>query len=86
MGVVDDLAGQEHTPIGKALARLIRVIDRPIHAIAKPELAGEMHREPPLAKLKVVGFDLLDEIAVVVLVQLGRDRVFQVEALSKHER
>ena len=37
----------------------------------------------PVSILEVVGFDVLDELAVVVPVQLGRDRVLQVEALSK---
>ncbi len=86
MRVVDDLAGQEDAAIGKALARLIRVVDRAVHAVTESELAREMNGEPPLAKLKVFRFDLLDEIAVVVLIQLGRDHVFQVEALAKHER
>ena len=84
--VVDDLAGEKHAAIRKPLARLIGVVDRAVDAVAEPELAREMDRETPGPVLEVVGLDLLDQIAVVVLVQLGRDRVFQVEAFSEHER
>jgi hypothetical protein len=45
-----------------------------------------VHGEPSLAEPEVVGLDLLDEIAVIVLIQLGRDRVFQIEAPPKQER
>ena len=45
--VVDDFAGQKNAPIGKALARLIGVVDRAVDAVAEPELAREMDREPP---------------------------------------
>ena len=84
--VVDDFAGQEHAAIGKSLARLIGIVDGAIDAVAEAEFAREMDREAAGPILKVVGLDLLDEIAVVVLVQLGRDRIFQVEALAEHER
>ena len=84
--VVDDLAGQEHAAVGKSLARLVGVVDRAIDAVAEAEFAREMNREAAGRILKVVGLDLLDEVAVVVLVQLGRDRVFQVEAFPEHER
>ena len=43
--VVDDLAGQEDLPVGKPLARLIRVVDGAIDAVAEAELAREVHGE-----------------------------------------
>ena len=84
--VVDDLAGEKHAAVRKPLARLVGVIDRAVDAVAEPELTREMNREASGPVLEVVRLDLLDEIAVIVLVQLGRDRVFQVEPFSKHER
>ncbi len=44
--VVDDFAGQIHGPIGKPAARLIGVIDRPIDAVAEPELPGQADGQP----------------------------------------
>ena len=84
--VVDDFAGQEDAAIGKPLARLIRVVDGAIDAVAEAELAREMDREAARPIPEVVGLDLLDELAVIVPVQLGRDRIFQVEAFAKDER
>ena len=43
--VVDDFAGEEHAAVGKALARLIRVVDGAIDAVAEAELAREMDGE-----------------------------------------
>jgi hypothetical protein len=42
---VDDFAGQEDLAIREARARLIRVVDRAIDAIAEPELAREMDEQ-----------------------------------------
>ena len=84
--VVDDFARQEHAAIGKSLARLIGIVDSAIDAVAETKFAREMDRETAGPKLKVVGLNLLNEIAVVVLIQLGRDRIFQVEAFAEHER
>ena len=50
VGVVDDFAGQEHRAIRKPLARLIRVVDRAVDAVAEAELAREVHRQPTGAK------------------------------------
>ena len=84
--VVDDFARQKHAAVGKSLARLIGIIDGAVDAVAEPELAREMDRETAGPILKIVGLNLLNEIAVVVLIQLCRDRIFQVEALAEHER
>ena len=81
--VVDDFAGQEDAAVGKPLTRLVRVVDGAIDAVAESELAREMNGEAARLMLEVVRLDLLDELAVIVLVQLGRDRVFQVEPFSK---
>ena len=42
--VVDDFAGQEHAAIGKALARLVGVVDGAIDAVTEAELAREVDR------------------------------------------
>ena len=44
--VVDDLAGEEHAPIGKPPARLVGVVHGPIDAVAEAELAGEEDGQP----------------------------------------
>ena len=54
MRVVDDFAGEEHAAVGKALARLVRVIDGAIDAVTEPEFTREMNREPPRPVLEVV--------------------------------
>ena len=46
--VVDDLAEQEHAAIGKALPRLVGVLDRAIDAVTEPELARQL--EPQVAE------------------------------------
>ena len=81
MRVVDDLAGQKDTAVGKTLAGLIGIVDGAVDAIAEPELAREMDRETAGPISKIVYLNLLNEIAVVVLIQLCCDRIFQVEAL-----
>ena len=43
--VVNDLAGQIHALIGESLARLIRVVDGAIDAVAEAELPRQMHGE-----------------------------------------
>ena len=84
--VVDDLAGQEDAAIRKPLARLIRIVDGAIDAIAESEFAREMNRQPARLVLKVVGLDALDQIAVIVLVELGRDRMLSDRGLCENER
>ena len=51
--VVDDLAGQEDRPVGKALARLIGVVHRAIDAVAEAELAREVNGEAARLKREV---------------------------------
>src|SRR5207253_1962449 len=84
--VVNDLACEKHAAIGKALPGLIGVVDRAIHAVAKAELAREMNGEPAGLMEEPVGLDAFDQVAVIVLVQLSRNRLFQVEALSEDQR
>ena len=84
--VVNDFAGEKNPAIGKPLARLIRIIDGAIDAITEAELACEMQGEPAGLIKKAVGLDFFDELAVIVLVELGRDRLFQVEPFSENQR
>ena len=51
VGVVDDLARQEHAAIGKLAARLVGVVDGAIDAVAKAEFPGELEVEPARAGL-----------------------------------
>jgi hypothetical protein len=64
---VDDFAGQEDASVGKALARLVGVINRSIDPIAEAELTGEMDRQPTRPMGVIVGFDLFDDRAVVAV-------------------
>ena len=48
VGVVDDLAGQEHPLIGEPLPGLVGVIDRAIDAIAEAELPRQVDGQPAL--------------------------------------
>src|SRR5206468_5800418 len=56
VGVVDDLAGQQHAPIRKPLARLIGVVDRAIDAVTEAELARKVQREPSGSIRELFGF------------------------------
>ena len=59
--VVDDFAGEEHAAVGKALARLVGVVDGAVDAVAEAELAGEVDGQAARPEREVVGLDLLDE-------------------------
>ncbi len=83
--VVDDLAGQVHAAIGKALARLIRVVDGAVDAVAEAELTRQMHRQAAGAVREVGALDLVDERAVVIVRQHAGDGMLQVEAFAEDE-
>ncbi len=72
--------------IGKPLARLIRVVDRAIDAVAETELAREVDGQPAGRVLEVVGADVVDDAAVVCGGQLARDGLLHVEALAEDQR
>jgi hypothetical protein len=83
---VDDLAGEKHLAIREALARLIRVVDGAVDAIAEAELAREVNGETA-RRVLVVGFlDRRDEVAVITLGEDVRDLVFEVEAFPEDQR
>ena len=83
--VVDDFAGQMDGAIRKPLARLVRIVDRAVDAVAEAELTGEMDRQPPGAKREVVRLDAIDDYAVVVLGQHAGDGILQVETFAEDE-
>ena len=83
--VVNDLAGQVHRHGRKALARLIRVVDGAIDAVAEAELAGEMHGEATDAVGEVVGLDAIDDLAVIALGQHAGDGILEVEAFAEDQ-
>jgi len=45
VGIVDDFAGQEDALVRKLLARLVRIVDRAIDAVAEAEFGREMDRQ-----------------------------------------
>ena len=59
--VVDDFAGQEHAAIGKPLARLVRVVDGAIDAVAEAELLREMDGQPPGSAHESVRADFVND-------------------------
>ena len=82
---MDDFSGQVDAAVRKPLPRLVRVVNRAIHAVAEPEFSREVDREPAGLVNEVVVLDLLDEGAVVVLDQHAGYGVFEVEAFSKDQ-
>jgi hypothetical protein len=78
---VDDFAGEKHLTIGKALARLIGVVDSPIDAVAETKLACEVHEEAAGRELVLRFLDRGDQPAAVAAGQDMRDFVFEIEAL-----
>ena len=80
--VVDDLAGQVDAAVGEAAARLVGVADRAVDAVAEPELARQVHGEPPGPPAVAGVLDLVDKPAVVVAGQIASHRQFQVQALA----
>src|SRR5216117_4614802 len=55
--VVDDFADQEHTALGKLGAGFVRVLDRAVHSVAEPELAGELEGQVADREDVAVGAD-----------------------------
>ncbi len=85
MRVVDDFAGQEHLPVWKLPARLIRVVDGAVDAVAEAELASEVHDEPSRGVLIVRFLDGGDQPAAVAAGEDVRDFVLEVEALPEDQ-
>jgi len=50
------------------------------------ELTREMDRQPSGTEGEVVGLDLFDQRAVIVVGQHGGDRVLEVESFAENER
>ena len=84
--IVDDLPGQEDLLRRKALASLVRVVDRAIDAVAKAEFAGKVHGEPAGFKAIVLRLDVPDQLAVVTVGQNAGHFVLEVEALAEDQR
>ena len=84
--VVDDFAGEIDRPIGEALARLVRVVDRPVDAVAESELAREVNGEAARAVHEIVGLDLLDERAVIAVGEQASHGLLQVQSFAKDQR
>ena len=84
--VVNDLAGQKDVAVGEAPPCLIRIVDRPIDAVAEAELARQMDREPARAVLEIPRTNVVDDPAVVRRRELAGDGLFHVEALAENER
>jgi len=83
--VVDDFAGQKQRAIGKALARLIGVVNGAIDAVTEAKLASEVQAQPTGLKSIVSCLDRRHEVAVITLRQHVRDFVLEVETFSKDE-
>ena len=83
--VVDDFAREEHLAVRKSLARLVRVIDRAVHAVAEPELSSEVHRQPSGLVGEILRLHALDEGAVIVLGQHAGDGLLHVETFTEDQ-
>ena len=81
--VVDDLAGEVDGPFRETAARLVRVVDGPVDAVAEAELARQVQAQAP-HRAPVIGRPhLVHQRAVVVRRQLAGDLVFQRESLAE---
>ena len=83
MRVMDDLTSQVHAPVGKPLARLIRVIHRALDPIAEPEFPRQMDRQPAGRRTKP--FARISSIRPLWYAadEFGLDDMFHVEALAE---
>jgi hypothetical protein len=81
VGVVDDLTREEHPPVGKLLACLVRVLDGAVDAVAEAELAGQLQHERARARLVPQAFQPIDHRARVVLLEHGAHHGLQPETL-----
>ncbi len=75
VGVVNDFAGEV----------VVGVVNRPIHAIAEPELPREVDGQPPGCVPVGRVSDPVDQRTVVVRRHLGGDRVREIESLAKDQ-
>jgi hypothetical protein len=78
--VVDDFAGQEHLTVRKLSARLIRVVDGAVDAVAETKLASQVYEEPSRGVAIVRLLDGCDEPAAVAAGEDASDLVLEVEA------
>jgi muramoyltetrapeptide carboxypeptidase len=81
--IMDDLTGQNDSPVWKLSPRLVGVLDRPLDSIAKAELSGQPKREVTGLEGILTAPEPIHEIAVVVGRQLRLDFSLETEALSK---
>ena len=89
-GVVDDLAGDVDVAVGKALPRLVGVVNSPFDAVAETEFLRQAHRCPSLPGSDIDAVppaaELLDEFTVVVPDDLGPHRLAQSQPSLKVNR
>jgi hypothetical protein len=69
---VDDLAGDEDAPVRELLARLVRVFDRAVYAVAEAELLGEEERQLADLEAEALLAHPFDQRAGVVADELAR--------------
>jgi hypothetical protein len=79
-GVVDDLAGDEDPALGELLPRLVGVLDRPVHAVAEPELAGQAEGERARLQAVPLGAHALHQRGVVIAHELWRHHLLEAQA------
>jgi len=84
--VVDDLAGEEHPPVGKARAGLVGVVDGAVHPVAEAEFASQVDRQPTRTVAVAVGLDLLDQRAAVTGLEHAGDLLLEVEPFAENQR
>src|SRR5205814_1099147 len=83
MRVVDDLADEIDAPVGKLLARLIRVLYRALHPVAEPEFAGQTKRDVANREGVVLRPHPVDDPATVVSGQVFLNFGLEAETLAE---
>src|SRR5262245_44167033 len=83
MGVVDDLTREKQAAVGKFVACLVGVVDRPVDPVTEPELSRQPEGHGTDDQAIVVGAKQLDDFAVVVARALRFDGPLEPEAFAE---
>src|SRR5689334_3038382 len=83
MGVVNDLANQKESAIGKLRPGLVGILDCTVNAVTKPELPGQSEGQVSDAQPIAVRLQGLNDCAMIVGAQPSGDLVPEAKAFSK---
>jgi len=79
VGIVDDLAHEDDTTVGELAARLVRILDGPVHAVAEAEALRQPEVEPPHVQSMAARLDEAHQRAAVLGLEERLDLVLEAE-------